>query len=99
MSTYVKIDYLKEHAYIDSDAEDDYLQKLLDASEAHVEKEIQCPLSTYAGTDGNLPKDLTHAIVIYAATLYANRESVAFGTPQPVPYTYRDLIVPYIKYT
>ena len=99
MSTYVTTDYLKEHAYIDSDAEDDYLQRLLDASEAHVAKEIQCPLSDYADTTGSLPKDLTHAIVIYAATLYANRESVAFGTPQAVPYSYRDLIVPYIKFT
>jgi uncharacterized phage protein (predicted DNA packaging) len=99
MSKYVTVKELKQHSYIESNDEDDYIQSLLDAAESHVQKEIQCPLTDYVDEAGVLTSDLKHAIIIYAATLYDNREAVSFGTPQPVPYSYRNLIVPYIKFT
>lgn len=97
MSKYVELDYLKAHTYVDDNSEDTELQNCLNAAEKHVEETLQTPLETYV-TDGQLTADLKHAIVILAATLYANREAVAYGNPQHVPLSYSMLIKPYIKY-
>jgi hypothetical protein len=99
MANYVDIAYLKEHSYIPDGVEDDYLEKILSAAEDHVQKVLQCDISDYRNDKGEIPSDLKQAIVIYAATLHENRESVAFGAPQAVPYNYMDLITPYIKFT
>lgn len=45
-----------------------------------------------------IPKPLRRAILIYAATLYANREAVAYGQPVAPPYNLMSLITPYIKF-
>lgn len=97
MSKYVELDYLKAHTYVDDNSDDTELQNCLDAAEEHTEKTLQTSLETYV-TDGQLRADLKHAIVILAATFYANREAVAYGNPQPVPFSYSMLIKPYIKY-
>lgn len=99
MSTYLTTEYLRQQEYIDSAAEETYLQRCCDSAEAHTQRVIQTELSTYEDDDGNIPADLLHAMVVYAADLYANRESIAFGTPHRVPHTYEDLVQPFIVYS
>ena len=48
---------------------------------------------TVTGT--TIPLTIKHAILILVATLYANRESVSFGSPVKIPYTLDYLITPY----
>lgn len=70
----------------------------LDAAEAKVEADIQQPLTAHV-VDGKLAYPLHCAILIMGANLYENRSAVSHvGNPKTVPYTYRSLIQPYIKY-
>ena len=75
-----------------------YLENLLDASVFTIENKIQQPLTDALDGDGNLPAPLKSAALLIAANLYANREPVAYGTPQRIPYSLDYLIQPYIKY-
>lgn len=79
--------------------EESYLDTLLEVSTLTVENKIQQKLSDLATANGDvLPAPLRQAVLLIAANLYANREPVAYGVPQRVPYTLDYLIGPYIKY-
>lgn len=75
-----------------------YLENLLDASVFTIENKIQQPLTDVLDGDRNLPAPIKSAALLIAANLYANREPVAYGTPQRIPYSLDYLIQPYIKY-
>ncbi len=98
---YVDLDLLKKHLNIESDvlSEDSYLRHLIDVAEATVERHICQPLVGLEDSNGDIPKPLEQAILLYIGDLYANRESVAFGgSPQQVPFTYEYLLSMYINY-
>jgi hypothetical protein len=98
---YVMVDELEKHCNIDdaSDADVTYLTSLIDTATISVENTIEQKLSGLEDANGNIPSPLKHAILLVAANLYANREPVAFGVPQAIPYTLRYLVQPYINYT
>ena len=98
---YVSLHRLKQHLNIEDNVfiEDDYLKYLLEVAEATVERHICQPLKGLEDANGDLPKPLEHAVLLYCGDLYANRESVAFGgSPQQVPFTYEYLLNLYQNY-
>ena len=98
MARYTTVEYFKHHSYVNPQGcEDDYIEALLDASEVHTEKILQRKLEKYADAEGNLPSDLAHAIIVYAATQFENREAVSPAEIRKVPMSYFDMVVPYIN--
>jgi uncharacterized phage protein (predicted DNA packaging) len=100
MARYTSVELLKKHLNIDflESDESDYLGLLLDASESRVEKEIKQPLSTFEDENGKLDPALVIVILLQSATIYANREAVAYSNLEQVPFTLRHFIQPYIQY-
>lgn len=101
MAKYTKVEDLQKQLEIDyMEAKDEkFLGLLLDANESRIEKEINQPLSEFVDDKGVLDSALVSAILIFAATLHANREAVAYANVQPVPYTLHFLLQPFRKYT
>lgn len=100
MAKYTKVEQLQKHLEIDylEDGDKNYLELLLNASESRIEKEINQKLSVFV-EDDTLDSALVVAILIFAGTLYANREAVAYADVKPVPYTLNFLLQPFRKYT
>jgi hypothetical protein len=101
MAKYTKVEQLQKHLEIDylEEGDKDFLGLLLNASESRIEKEINQPFAEFVDEEGELDSDLVVAILIFAGTLYANREAVAYTTATPVPYTLDFLLQPFRKYT
>lgn len=102
MDVVITTDELARQCNIDNidDSTSTYLSDLIAASTQSVENVIQQKLTDVSAANGNaLPAPLKQAILLLAANLYANREPVAYGTPQRIPYTLDYLIRPYIKYS
>jgi hypothetical protein len=99
MATFATLEDLKEQCNVQHNEDDKRLREMLDAAESWVEKTIQQPLQNVC-VNGQLPKPVKQAILIYAAGLYANREPVAFsGQPTAIPYfNPYALLTPYINY-
>lgn len=96
MAKYITVDIFKKHSYISPEAnEDEYLDHLLRTAEGNVQAFLQRDLSKYTDADGSLPDDISHAILLRAATLYENREPDAAVQMRPVSGTYYELLVPY----
>ena len=98
--TYVTTAELAKQCNIDDTTdEESYLSGLLEVSVTTVENKIQQKLDDVKTANGGvLPAPLKQAMLLIAANLYANREPVAFGVPQRIPYTLDYLIEPYILY-
>ena len=77
MSKYITVQFLKAHRRIDdwNDADDDYLQHILDTAEAQLCNDLQRGSLDEVYKDGELPTPLQHAILILSAYLYENREA------------------------
>ena len=101
MAKYTTIEQIQKHLEIDYLGTGDlnYLGLLLDASESRLEKEINQPFTEFVDDNGDLDSSLVAAILIFAGTLYANREAVAYADAKPVPYTLNYLLQPFRKYT
>lgn len=101
MARYTKVEQLQKHLEIDylEAGDEAYLGLLLDACESRIELEINQDLATFENDEGELNSALVAAILIFAGTLYANREAVAYTNTVPVPYTLHYLIQPFKKYT
>lgn len=99
IQNYITVAELEKQCNIDNPTDSDvsYLESLLDTSVTTVENKIQQNLADVL-IDGILPAPLKQAMLLIAANLYANREPVAYGVPQRIPYTLDYLIQPYIKY-
>lgn len=100
MAKYTKVEQLQKHLEIDylEEGDKDFLGLLLDAAESRIEKEINQKLSIFMEEE-KLDPALVAAILIFAGTLYANREAVAYANAQPVPYTLNFLLQPFRKYS
>lgn len=101
MARFTKVEQLQKHLEIDylEDGDRDFLELLLKASESRIEKEINRNLSEFFDDALCLDPALVAAILIFAGTLYANREAVAYSNATPVPYTLSFLLQPFRKYT
>lgn len=101
MAKYTKVEELQKHLEIDylDKKDEDQLLMFLNAAESRIEKEINQPLSEFVAEDGKLDSALVAAVLIFAGTLYANREAVAYTNVQAVPYTLHFLLQPFKLYT
>lgn len=101
MAEYTNVGQLQKHLEIDylEKGDSDYLELLLDASESRIEKEINQSFTEFVDANKKLDPSLVAAILIFAGTLYANREAVAYSNAVPVPYTLSFLLQPFRKYT
>lgn len=96
---YVTVAEIKKHLNIDASFTDDdnYIEHLIIACENVVQTHLDRELSELV-VDGELVASLKHAIMLLTGTYYANRESVAFASSQPLPHAYEYLIALYKNY-
>ena len=96
---YVTIDEIKQHLYIDFEADDAMLADMIQASEDIIQKYLNTTFEDIIDEYGSLPFSLKQAIKIMVGNLYANRESVSFNAyPSKIPYSYEYLLQPYKSY-
>ncbi len=96
---YVTVEEIKQHLYIDFEADDAVLAEMINAAEEILEKYLNTSYSNVLNKDGTFPFPLKQAIKILVGNLYANRESVAFNAvPYKIPYSMEYLIQPYKNY-
>lgn len=95
----VDLALFKKHVRADDFADDDeYLQHLLDAAEISVitaTNRTETELTERGG--GSFPADLKHAVMMLAAHLYNQRESVSSVQMHSVPDALQAFIKPYRK--
>lgn len=86
---YLILDEIKKHLNIDSAFTDDdeYLKSLAMASEDVVSKYIDYPLQQLEDTDGDIPKALKFAMLLWIGTIYAVRESTSAVNATVMPHS------------
>ena len=96
---YLTIDDVKKHLYIDHDDDNRYIADLITVAEDAVKTDLNLnSLSELEDETGMLPASVIQAMLLLIGTLYANRESVTYGTPHTVPHSYEFLISLYRNY-
>ena len=95
----VSLALFKKHVRADDFADDDeYLEHLLEVAEESVITATNCTVEELtAGTAGELPAPLRHAIMMLAAHWYNQREGVSGVQMSEVPYSLQALIKPFRK--
>ena len=96
---YVTIEEIKQHLYIDFEADDILLADKIQAAEEFIEKNLNTTFDTLLNDNGTLPFPIKQSIKIMVGNLYNNRESVSFNAyPSKIPYSYEYLLQPYKNY-
>lgn len=97
---YVTLEEAKKQLQIDQSYSGDntYIEFLIGVAEDAVERTIKTELSSFNGEGITFPPSLKHAILLYVADLYANRESIAYTNVSKVPFTFEYLLAPFINY-
>ena len=96
----IELETIKNHLNIDSSFNDDdnYIMQLEEVAEAIVEKHIDRTLEDIIGEEGEVPKPLLQAMLLFIANLYNNRESVAYTGTVEVPNTLTYILSLYRNY-
>ena len=90
---YLDLSTVKKHLYIDHCDDDKYLADLITVAEDAVKTDLNLnSLCEIEDETGMLPASVIQAMLLLIGTLYANRESVTYGTPHTVPHSYDFLI-------
>ena len=96
---YLDLSTIKQHLYIDHNDDDRYLCDLESVAEDAVRADLNLDsLKEIEDETGMLPASVIQAMLLLVGTLYANRESVSYGSPVKVPHTYDWLISLYRRY-
>lgn len=91
----VTLEDMKEHLNVTATEDDFVIRGCMDAARAAVES--WC--GAFDDITGTIPAALIHALKMYAAHLYENREATAFsGSGAEVPMGFHDLIGPHRKW-
>ena len=95
------IEETKKHLNIDEAfTEDDaYLTSLCEVAEALVQKHIDRKFEDIIALEGELPRPLLHAVLLFIGNFYANRESVAYSNATSVPMSVKYILDMYRDYT
>jgi uncharacterized phage protein (predicted DNA packaging) len=98
---YLLLDEIKAHLHIDESFTDDdeYLESLATAAEDVVSKYIDYPLSQLEDSDGDIPRALKFAMLLWIGTIYSVRESVSSLNMTTVPNSLELLCDLYRSYT
>lgn len=94
----ISLSLLKLHVRADDFATDDeYLQHLLDAAEAHVADTVNQTSDALLEQGGGetYPLPIVQAVLLLAGHWYNQREAVASAAMTEVPYTVQALLKPY----
>lgn len=97
MALYLSLDLVKKHLNIDTDfhGEDDYLIWLINVAQdvvaRHIDEDLENLVADNNGRS-DIPPTIVQAILLYIGTLYAQRESISYGTVVDVPFTYDYLL-------
>ena len=92
---YITVEQIKQHLYIDFEADDAVLEDMINTVEAIIEKYLNVQLADLV-VDEKLPYPISQSIKIMVGNLYANRESVSFNAiPYKIPFSYEYLHQPY----
>lgn len=90
---YLDLSTIKQHLYIDHNDDDRYLCDLESVAEDAVRADLNLDsLEEIEDEKGMLPASVIQAMLLLVGTLYANRESVSYGSPVKVPHTYDYLL-------
>ncbi len=81
---YVSLQELKQHLNVDFSDDDKYIKSLIEPVQLLIESYLNRPLTDFVQYK-KIDRRIWHAIRIYVANLYANRESITFGTPHEIP--------------
>ena len=96
---YVTIEEIKQHLYVQFEADDAMLADMIQASEDIIQKYLNTTFDTLLNENGTLPFPIKQSIKIMVGNLYNNRESVSFNAyPSKIPYSYEYLLQPYKNY-
>ena len=99
---YTTLAMIKKQCNIDTHFEDDdeYLMWLYLVAEASVQADLCVNLEDLEDDDNNIPAPVVHAMLLYIAELYANREVNVIGaTPTITPMGYNYLLDLYRNYS
>ena len=90
---YISLDKCKKHLNIDPDfkEDDNYIMSLVEVAEEIVQRHIGYRFEDIL-VDGQLPMALQHAMLLFIGTMYANRESVTFGSASELPLSYNYIL-------
>lgn len=96
----ITLDKIKKHLNIDADFtdDDDYIEFLESVAEDLVQKHIDKKFDDIIAEEGALPNALLHAILLFIANMYDNRESVAYANPSEVPQSLTYILNMYRDY-
>lgn len=90
---YLSVADVKRHLIIDHNDDDLYLADLIVVAQDAVRRDLNLfSLKEIEDCGGMLPAAVTQAMLLLIGTLYANRESVTYGNPHPVPHSYEYLL-------
>ena len=90
---YLTVQDCKRHLIIDHNDDDLYLADLITVAEDAVRRDLNLySLKEIENSVGMLPACVTQAMLLLIGTLYANRESISYGSPHPVPHSYGYLL-------
>ena len=96
----VTLEEIKQHLYIDFEADNDLLSSMIEAAESIIEKYLNTSFDSLTDDKGNIPTPIKQAIKIMVGNLYTNRESVSFNAyPSKIPYSFEYLIQPFKNYS
>ena len=90
---YISLDKCKKHLNIDPNftEDDNYIMSLVEVAEEIVQRHIGYRFEDIL-VDGQLPMALQHAMLLFIGTMYANRESVTFGSASELPLSYNYIL-------
>ena len=99
--TYITVEEMRRWMNIPFTDDDLTIAEMIEGAEdaviRHLNRDSYAELVDTSTND--IPSGLKTAIRTMVANLYQNRESIAYGQPYKVPYTYEYLLQPYKKYT
>jgi len=97
---YVTLEEIKKQINIDTYFKDDdnYLIQLEGVAEVVLSRHIDAHLSHFVLPNGELDPPLKHAILLFVATQYKNRESVSSFNHYKLPMSYDYLLQLYQNY-
>lgn len=78
--------------------DDMYLLHLAQMAKEIVERHIDCPVDKYTNAAGMTEHGLRHAMLLLIGNMYANRESIAYGSANEIPYAYKYILDLYRDY-
>lgn len=93
---WLTLEYIKAHARITHDAENELLTSYGESAETAILNLLNRTYEDLVDEYGEVPNDIIHASAVLAAQWYKDREAVSSTPMSAIPYTFDFLLKPYI---